>query len=412
MRIRLSPPQIASLLSLLLHLVAVAVYLLSVAPLPIGEIFTWHFFILISLSALCSIAIGLYHQVEYRVWMLLTQFFLFYLIGYPQGENLGVEFPLLIALCVESAFILPSSWNGIVSFLFICGFMIFQGETTAFNTLVNAPEPGPLLSFTAGAITIAFFSLWIQKMITARKTLVEKVQRLDLAISRLSNANLGFQTYADSVKSESVVSERQRVSREIHDTVGYSLTNIMMMLEAASFLLESDPARVNRLITQSREEAQVCIQETRSVMRQLRSMEDEEVKGIRAIAHLAEAFQNATGIHISFEFTNVPDTLGETLDLVLFRFVQEGLTNAFKHGMATGIFIHFWEYNGLINAQIRDNGCGMDEISEGIGTMGMRERIVEVGGTFTRKNVPDGFEISAIVPLIGESNGANPASAG
>lgn len=95
----------------------------------------------------------------------------------------------------------------------------------------------------------------------------QKIKHLDSAISQLSDANVGFQSYVKSLEFQIIMNERKRVSREIHDTVGYALTNIIMMTEAAIRLPDEDyekgrnssPLPALKPRKDSRKPAQPCV---------------------------------------------------------------------------------------------------------------------------------------------------------
>jgi signal transduction histidine kinase len=250
---------------------------------------------------------------------------------------------------------------------------------------------------------IAF--LYASSLLTARwaisteSSLVGKVRHLNSVIDRLSEANLDFQRYVHSVEYSAVNSERRRLSREIHDSVGYSLTNILMTLEAAKDLMESNGVKARDALDRSITEARSCLEETRRTMRRIRSEELRETVGLQAIAHLTRSFSEGTGMHISVEYGNAPESLGAKLDLVLFRIVQEGLTNAFRHGMASQVRITLWVEEGMLLVTVSDNGKGSEEVVDGLGLSGMRERVKGVGGSVDFHSGPDGFRVRSILPL-------------
>jgi signal transduction histidine kinase len=111
---------------------------------------------------------------------------------------------------------------------------------------------------------------------------------------------------------------------------------------------------------------------------------------------------------------NLPWSYGRKLDGVLFRIVQEGLTNAFRHGKATRVRINLWQTEGEILLSILDNGRGIvpgTDVTDGIGLAGMRERLSEYGGEIRLGPVEDGFELAATIPygmggIGGEDTGA------
>ena len=139
----------------------------------------------------------------------------------------------------------------------------------------------------------------------------------------------------------------------------------------------------------------------------MRSVEQFERKGIGAIFQLTRAFRDAMGVSVELHPGNLPPTLGHRIDSALFRLVQEGLTNAFRHGNASRVRITLWQAPAEIRVNVWDNGSGLAadgaELQDGIGMSGMRERFAELGGTIRAGNVADGFRLSGTIPYaIGE----------
>lgn len=116
------------------------------------------------------------------------------------------------------------------------------------------------------------------------------------------------------------------------------------------------------------------------------------------IEELVTAFRKATGIDIRVEYGNFTGFTNEKIDAIIFRIIQEGLTNAFRHGMATKIRISFWDSDTSLRISIHDNGIGSEKVVEGIGIAGMKERIQEAGGELIIRSVVDGFKVTASLP--------------
>jgi signal transduction histidine kinase len=143
----------------------------------------------------------------------------------------------------------------------------------------------------------------------------------------------------------------------------------------------------------------------------LRAVSARKIGNFEAIQRIAEAFQTATGVAVRIEYGNLPRFFGNGLDRFIYRFIQEGMTNAFRHGMATSIRVLFWVQDRTLSVTIHDNGRGANNLQEGIGLRGMRERVNEFSGTFKAANVADGFELIARIPIPqeqGEQSGAQP----
>ncbi len=222
---------------------------------------------------------------------------------------------------------------------------------------------------------------------------------LDLAVSNLATANRAFQSYAVSVESASVENERNRITRELHDVVGYALTNLIMMIRACKVLARKDSEKLADLLDQARVQADVALQESRTILYRLRSIREKQSEGLSAIHHLVRSFRAATGVEVSVHYGNLPQSSGELIDRAIVRLVQEGLTNAIRHGRATKVRILLWRSDADIQVRIWDNGKGAKEIKEGIGLSGMRERFKALGGTICASGAVDGFILDATIPV-------------
>jgi signal transduction histidine kinase len=220
-------------------------------------------------------------------------------------------------------------------------------------------------------------------------------------IRNLISANMAFQRYASDVESESAEKERNRITRELHDSIGYALSNVIMAMNAGKVLLRDNPTELGGLLDSVGAQAEEALDATRQILHILRDIGGDEPVGLQGVAQLAQNFEKATGVKISMDYGNMEMSHGRLIDSAIFRLVQEGLTNAFRHGRATKVFISMRQTTTEIEVAVRDNGRGVQDetsIVEGIGFRGMRERLAEFGGTIRPRNVPDGFELWAVIP--------------
>ncbi len=142
------------------------------------------------------------------------------------------------------------------------------------------------------AVTSSFMTRHRERLLAAQA----ENDRLHAAVAQLSEANLGYQQYAQSAEARSTLSERQRVTREIHDVVGYTLTNNIMMMEAATDMVKKDPDQVSKLIETARRNAEAGLQDVRRALRALRAADVESERGLRAIVKLVHVFEVASGV--------------------------------------------------------------------------------------------------------------------
>ncbi|QEN09457.1 sensor histidine kinase [Oceanispirochaeta crateris] len=385
------------LFSMVLMLLAFVQFHLMHSSIPSFDRFAWQFYFLIVSTSLLSI--GLFYFQGLRKAGFVIKMLIFFLMAYPFGAYPWLGFTLLLSLLIESGlyFEFPGNLWGMISSLAL--FLILQRPKSAFYTELPAPLLHDFLTtVTYALMVLLLLALYTREQKNHREEAV-LTRRLDDALSSMAKANLGFQTYSNSLELETLKKERKRVSREIHDTVGYSLTNIRIMLEAASMMIEDNPGESGKLIQKSMKEAGYCLEETRGAMRLLRSKEIGRPRGIRAFFQLVSVFAEATGIEVYTEFGNSPDSFGSVIDKAIFRFIQEGLTNSFRHGRASEIRIYFWVQNKTLRVSLQDNGLGAVSLNEGIGMAGMKERLDELKGSLDYHNISSGFEISISVPL-------------
>ena len=209
---------------------------------------------------------------------------------------------------------------------------------------------------------------------------------------------MGFQELAASVEQTSSRRERLRITREIHDIVGYTLTNQTMVLQAAAVLLDRDHEKLRELLASAEESARDGLQEVRHALRKLRAGAERPAAFLNRLHQLGRTFEQATGVKVELSGAQTPDTLSPALELVLYRMVQEGLTNAFLHGKATRVSVGLSLDERELIVHLADNGKGAAEVTEGIGLTGMRERLGAFGGLLEYNGGVHGFAVWARIP--------------
>ncbi len=388
-----------SIAAVICHCLVLCQFLLMEKDLDNFILFSWHFYTFLSISAGISLYLVFWGISNGIYSLLLVKLSLIYLIGYPFGDYIWIEQTLLFSLILESGLWIPLPYNAAFLSAAISLTVLFQNARSAFHTRLSIASFHDILLLAFYSVLTAVLIILIRYFFDRYSLQKEKTARLNLAAVRLTDANIGFQSYASGIEVESIINERKRISREIHDSVGYSLTNITMLLEASSLLIETDKEKVGALIIKSREEVQNCLEETRQSMRQLRKKSIKRISGIQAFQKLISSFQDATGVNVDVSYANLPEPPDERIGKALFRLIQESMTNSFRHGMATEIRINFWFTGRNLRVSIKDNGSSISDYTEGIGLKGMRERIREVGGFLKMRNRVDGFEVTADIPF-------------
>ncbi|WP_455383670.1 sensor histidine kinase [Salinispira pacifica] len=337
-----------------------------------------------------------------RVWSAVVLLLCYSVIAYANARYFDMDFIILTAMICEVGLLLTATAGRVMLGLVIATAMVtkwFAVYGLALPDLGGGVHLVLLVSYVVLLYTMFRFVREMQEQM--RKQDVMQA-RLDGAVAQLTDANLGFQRHAVLAGEESASNERRRISREIHDTVGYTMTNIIMMMEEANARLESDLTRVRQLIRTTRLQAEQGWEEARSALRALRALRNVEISGASALTKLVRAFEQATGIAVNVSFGNVIWPMSEELEAVTYRFIQEGMTNSFRHGRATHIEIFLWDAKDELRLTMWDNGIGASEFKEGIGMNGLLERIAPLGGKLTARGLPQGFELAIVIPYTAQ----------
>jgi len=329
----------------------------------------------------------------------VAKFLLVTLIGIPLGANLWIEAVLVSLVILEVQYYLESPASHAVVGIVIVAATLFQRAFYVRNWEVAKPLNTDVLGFVFLLVAVAGLGALIHRLIGRNAGLEDRNAYLNSAVERLMEANRGFQEYALSAKEDAERDERKRISREIHDTVGYTLTNLVVMMESATDFSKTDPDKTELLLEQARQVAESSLEDIRYSLRTLRSLGSERLHGIKTVHRLIDTFSRITGVKVNIEYGNVPWSLGSEIDDVLYHVVQEGITNSFRHGHAMRIDILLWLTETDLRIRIADNGTGAKSIKEGIGFQGIQERLSRVDGTFHAGNTEGGFQVSASIPI-------------
>ncbi len=193
--------------------------------------------------------------------------------------------------------------------------------------------------------------------------------------------------------------ERHRVAQELHDEVGQSLTAVMLMLER---LARAVPADLHDDLVDARETARASLEEVRAISSRLRPEALDDLGLRSALSALTTRFGHHAEVTIEGDLERTPTDLPPETELVIYRIVQEGLTNAIRHADASRIVLAAADGPGAALVSVVDDGRGLDGTQAGTGIQGMRERALMVGADLTLTTRPEGgTELRLRVPRGG-----------
>lgn len=230
---------------------------------------------------------------------------------------------------------------------------------------------------------------------------VDAVLKEYQAQEQLTTANARLREYALKIEELATVQERNRIARNIHDSLGHSLTVFGIHLEGALRLLRSNPEKATELLSEIKQLNTKTLKEVRHSITALRSDPLQERSLSAAIAELMTEFQKSTGVLPKFD-NQLKSILSHDLDVVIYRIVQESLTNIRKYAAATEVNIAIIQSIRDLKITIADNGKGFDltQNTTGFGLQGMRERALALMGKLEIITAPNqGCRVIAKLPL-------------
>ena len=194
--------------------------------------------------------------------------------------------------------------------------------------------------------------------------------------------------------------ERKRIAREIHDTLGHALTGISAGIDAVKVLVDIDTNRAKEQLNNVSVVVRDGIRDVRGSLNKLRpgALENNTLKeALIKIIREYEAISNLE-IHLLYKWDNIDLDIAK--EDIVFRVIQESITNSVRHGHAKTIWIELLEEEEAYVMTIQDDGVGFDELHYGYGLKQMQERLMIIGGSVRFEN-RDGFYTHIEIPKIG-----------
>ncbi|MDQ8691858.1 sensor histidine kinase [Streptococcus sp. IsoGale022] len=223
--------------------------------------------------------------------------------------------------------------------------------------------------------------------------------RIEEELRMASQANRELNSYLALSEKIAEDRERKRIAREIHDTLGHALTGISAGIDAVKVLVDIDTNRAKEQLNNVSVVVRDGIRDVRGSLNKMRpgALENNTLKeALIKIIREYEAISNLE-IHLRYEWDNIDLDIAK--EDIVFRVIQESITNSVRHGHAKTIWIELLEEESYVTT-IQDDGVGFDELHYGYGLKQMQERLMIIGGSVRFEN-RDGFYTHIEIPKIG-----------
>ena len=248
-----------------------------------------------------------------------------------------------------------------------------------------------LLSTLVLIIFLLYILFLIQDQIL-ESTQMQKMNR------DLQDLNHQLEEMADVREKMGETKERNRLAREIHDTLGHTLTGLSTGLEAANALLQADPGLALKQLDRLSTVAKEGLRDVRRSVNTLRPDALENHSLAEALKQMIDRFVESTGVEVVFVCHLASLQFQADEEETIYRIVQESMTNSVRHGNADKIYVSFGKDEDSLIIIIEDNGSGCADIQEGFGLHHMKERVALLKGN-VRFYGKQGFEVLVELPL-------------
>jgi signal transduction histidine kinase len=327
------------------------------------------------------------------------------LIGLHVGSDVAIWLSysaiscMLVYLVWRTRREIPFSWMFLAfgAFIVACGFTHLMEVVVLWKPLYWLAGDMKLITALASVITaIALPGLIPQArgMVTSAHLSEDRRLQLERANSELQRLSAGVMSVQDA--------ERRRIARELHDSVGQYLAAIKMSCEVA--LEESTGSEAVGPLRDALKVLDRCSAEVRTMSHLLHPPLLEEMGLASAIPWYVKGFTERSAINVELDMPKNLERLPESVELVLFRVLQESLTNIHRHSGSTAAKIRLQIDPGRVLLEIEDHGKGFDSgggqpLKTGVGIAGMRERVREAGGELRVVSGTHGTTVEAMVPF-------------
>jgi signal transduction histidine kinase len=257
----------------------------------------------------------------------------------------------------------------------------------------------PALYDNALYFILIFLIVYIaKKQFIQSQILANTMSQLEAKTQTLQETNHKLNESLKELEKMTAINERNRIAREIHDTVGHTLTTVLIEIEAGKRLINKNNALASEKLELAQGQVRKGLESIRLSVRALKEGDD-ILTLIPAIQSLIR--ETETHADVKIDFTYDSDlTISEAQGKVLFSALQEGLTNGIRHGRGTEFSFSLKNLKEHILFQLKDNGSGCENVDFGFGLTAMKERVQALGGELRiASGARQGFDLTIIMPI-------------
>lgn len=345
-----------------------------------------------------------------------------------RNKTINYLYSLLeVVISVILIFLIYLSYNGIILFVFCdCMYHLKKGLkyqvllvalgliyllanyeiVTYFYTLVNIEEYFLVYDASIRNCLIIIkrllegfnIILFIIFMIIYILKQIQENEYISKELSMVAMINKKMQKYVIVTEKFGEKNERKRLARELHDTIGHALAGMAVGVDACITMIDKNPQLAKAQLKIISKAIRKGMKDVRNSLNKMRPDFLQQYRLKEAIEKMKEEISDVTDLKINLNY-QIDETGFETkIEDILFRVIQESITNSIRHGLATVVDIDIYKENNLLCLKIKDNGKGCKAINYGFGLKQMVERVSQIRGdiNFYSEN---GFTTEIKIPL-------------
>lgn len=238
---------------------------------------------------------------------------------------------------------------------------------------------------------IIFMIIYILKQIQENEYISKK-------LSMVAMINKKMQKYVIVTEKFGEKNERKRLARELHDTIGHALAGMAVGVDACITMIDKNPQLAKAQLKIISKAIRKGMKDVRNSLNKMRPDFLQQYRLKEAIEKMKEEISNVTDLKINLNYQIDETGFDTKIEDILFRVIQESITNSIRHGLATVVDIDIYKENNLLCLKIKDNGKGCKAINYGFGLKQMVERVSQIRGdiNFYSEN---GFTTEIKIPL-------------
>ena len=238
---------------------------------------------------------------------------------------------------------------------------------------------------------IIFMIIYILKQIQENEYINKK-------LSMVAMINKKMQKYVIVTEKFGEKNERKRLARELHDTIGHALAGMAVGVDACITMIDKNPQLAKAQLKIISKAIRKGMKDVRNSLNKMRPDFLQQYRLKEAIEKMKEEISDVTDLKINLNYQIDETGFDTKIEDILFRVIQESITNSIRHGLATVVDIDIYKENNLLCLKIKDNGKGCKAINYGFGLKQMVERVFQIRGdiNFYSEN---GFTTEIKIPL-------------